>query len=85
MSTPIRLEPHEARILGVLIEKELTTPDQYPLSLNATTAGCNQKSNRDPVLQLSETEVQMQLDKLVIAGFAGRVHPASSRVEPEGH
>lgn len=85
MTDPIRLEPQEARILGVLIEKELTTPDQYPLSLNATTAGCNQKSNRDPVLQLAETEVQMQLDKLVIAGFAGRVHPASSRVERFRH
>jgi len=79
------LEPNEARILGVLIEKELTVPDQYPLSLNATTAGCNQKSNRNPVLQLSETEVQMQLDKLVVAGFVGRVHPATSRVERFRH
>jgi uncharacterized protein YceH (UPF0502 family) len=55
------------------------------LSLNATTAGCNQKSNRSPVLQLSETEVQMQLDKLVVAGLAGRVHPATSRVERFRH
>lgn len=85
MQQIVPLEPNEARILGVLIEKELTVPDQYPLSLNATTAGCNQKSNRSPVLMLSETEVQMQLDKLVIAGLVGRVHPASSRVERFRH
>lgn len=85
METIVPLEPNEARILGVLIEKELTTPDQYPLSLNATTAGCNQKSNRNPHLELSETEVQMQLDKLVVAGLVGRVHPATSRVERFRH
>ena len=79
------LEANEARILGVLIEKELTTPDQYPLSLNATTSGCNQKSNRNPVMSLSETEVMMQLDKLVVAGYVGRVHPATSRVERFRH
>ncbi len=81
MESKVRLEPNEARVLGVLIEKELTTPDQYPLSVNATTAGCNQKSNRSPVMMLSETEVQMQLDKLVVLGLAGRVYPATSRVE----
>lgn len=85
MESLTHLEANEARILGVLIEKELTTPDQYPLSLNATTAGCNQKSNRNPLLTLSETEVQMQLDKLVVAGFVGRVHPATSRVERFRH
>jgi len=85
MESIVPLEPQEARILGVLIEKELTTPDQYPLSLNATTAGCNQKSNRSPVMSLSEVEVQMQLDKLVIAGLVGRVHPAGSRVERFRH
>jgi uncharacterized protein len=81
MEQKVRLEPNEARVLGVLIEKELTTPDQYPLSVNATTSGCNQKSNRSPVMMLSETEVQMQLDKLVVLGLAGRVYPATSRVE----
>ncbi|MFT7485352.1 MAG: hypothetical protein ACI9F9_001201 [Candidatus Paceibacteria bacterium] len=80
-----KLQPNEARILGVLIEKELTTPDHYPLSLNAATAGCNQKSNRNPVMDLSETEVQLQLDKLVVAGYVGRVHPATSRVERFRH
>ena len=53
----IQLTPIEARVLGVLIEKATTTPEQYPLSINALTAGSNQKSNRDPVLNLSEDEV----------------------------
>jgi hypothetical protein len=53
MDETLTLEPHEARALGVLIEKELTTPEQYPLTLNALTSGCNQKSNRDPLLELS--------------------------------
>jgi uncharacterized protein YceH (UPF0502 family) len=80
-----KLEPIEARLLGVLIEKELTTPEQYPLSLNALTAGCNQKSNRDPVLDLSETEVFAATGKLIVKGWAGSVHPAGSRVERFRH
>ncbi|MBU3004100.1 YceH family protein [Paraglaciecola arctica] len=60
----IQLSPIQARIIGVLLEKEVTTPDQYPLSLNALTLGCNQKSNRDPVINLSESEVQNGLDEL---------------------
>lgn len=59
-----KLSPHEARVIGVLIEKEITTPDQYPLSLNALTNACNQKSNRDPVLELDEQTVQQILDGL---------------------
>jgi uncharacterized protein YceH (UPF0502 family) len=58
------LSPLEARVLGVLVEKEKTVPDTYPLSLNALTAGCNQKNNRDPVLSASEAEVQAALDEL---------------------
>lgn len=58
------LTPLELRILGCLIEKELTTPDQYPLSLNALTAACNQKSNRDPVMALGEADVVRGLDAL---------------------
>lgn len=54
----------ETRLIGALIEKELTTPDQYPLSLNALTTACNQKSNREPVLNLSEVEVQDVVDAL---------------------
>ena len=54
----------EARILGVLLEKELTVPDIHPLSLNALTAGCNQKNNRNPVLNTSEVDVQAAIDRL---------------------
>lgn len=74
------LAPLEARVLGCLIEKQVTTPDQYPLSLNALTHACNQKSNRDPVLALDEGEVQRVIDELsrrhlVIerSGFGSRV------------
>ncbi|MCX7170421.1 MAG: DUF480 domain-containing protein [Proteobacteria bacterium] len=61
----IELTLHETRVLGCLIEKEITTPEQYPLSLNALTNACNQKSNRDPVLNLDETSVQQVVDALV--------------------
>mgnify|MGYP001025655970 CR=1 FL=1 len=54
----------QTRVIGCLIEKEVTTPDQYPLTLNALTTACNQKSNRDPVMGLSQTEVQDVLDEL---------------------
>ena len=58
------LTPIEARVLGVLIEKERTVPDTYPLSLNALVAGCNQKTSREPVLSLNEAQVQGALDEL---------------------
>ncbi len=58
------LDEHEARVVGSLLEKEITTPDQYPLSLNALTNACNQKSNRDPVMNLDEAEVLAALDSL---------------------
>ncbi|MGD8912022.1 MAG: DUF480 domain-containing protein [Candidatus Thiodiazotropha sp.] len=60
----IEITPLEARVIGCLLEKEVTTPDQYPLSLAALTNACNQKSSRDPVLQLQEDEVQNLLDDL---------------------
>lgn len=60
----IRLTPLEARVIGALIEKEIATPDQYPLSLNALIHACNQKTNRDPVLELDEATVQAALDGL---------------------
>ncbi|MCU7856905.1 MAG: DUF480 domain-containing protein [Candidatus Thiodiazotropha sp. (ex Lucinoma borealis)] len=60
----IEITPLEARVIGCLIEKEITTPDQYPLSLSALTSACNQKSSRDPVLQLSEMDTQNLLDEL---------------------
>lgn len=60
-----KLSALEVRVLGVLLEKELTTPDQYPLSLNALKLGCNQKSNRDPVLDLSDNVVQDTCNMLI--------------------
>jgi uncharacterized protein YceH (UPF0502 family) len=77
---PPELTPIEARVIGCLIEKQITTPDQYPLSLNALTNACNQKSNRDPVMDLEETAVQAALDALSAkhlvlerSGFGSRV------------
>jgi uncharacterized protein YceH (UPF0502 family) len=58
------LSPLDTRVLGVLVEKERTVPDTYPLSLNALTAGCNQKNNRDPLMSASEAEVQAAIDRL---------------------
>jgi uncharacterized protein YceH (UPF0502 family) len=60
----IELSPNEARVIGCLLEKEITTPEQYPLSLNALANACNQKSNRDPVIDLDEATVQQILDGL---------------------
>ena len=60
----LTLTPVEARVLGALIEKEITTPEYYPLSLNALTNACNQKSNRDPVMQLEEHEIRKALNHL---------------------
>ena len=59
-----RLDFHESRVLGVLLEKEQTTPDSYPLTIQAVMAGCNQKSSRDPVCEMTETEVVEALDRL---------------------
>jgi hypothetical protein len=76
----IELTAHEARVIGCLIEKQVATPDQYPLSLNALTNACNQKSNRHPVFDLSERDVQTVVDglmkrQLVLekSGFGSRV------------
>src|ERR1700750_2484593 len=60
----VELTPLEARVIGCLIEKQITTPDQYPLSLNALVNACNQKSNRDPLMNLDEPTVQGTLDGL---------------------
>lgn len=58
------LSPLALRILGCLLEKQVTTPEQYPLSLNAVVTACNQKSNREPVMNLTESEVQDELDRM---------------------
>jgi len=81
----LELDPTEARILGVLIEKELTTPDQYPLSLNALAAGCNQRSNRDPVLELSDSELSAGIERLRRKSLVGVTHSAGARIERYRH
>ncbi|MCX8302174.1 YceH family protein [Enterobacter pseudoroggenkampii] len=75
-----QLNGTEARVIGCLLEKQVTTPEQYPLSVNAVTMACNQKTNREPVMNLSEHEVQDVLDALVkrhylrtVSGFGNRV------------
>ena len=85
MNPELLLDVREARALGVLIEKELSTPDQYPLTLNAATNGSNQKNNRDPVLELSEHEIDASLRKMIVKGLVGSVHPVGSRVEKFRH
>ncbi|MDF3827901.1 MULTISPECIES: YceH family protein [unclassified Pseudocitrobacter] len=74
------LTPLEARVIGCLLEKQVTTPEQYPLSINGVVTACNQKTNREPVMTLSESDVQDLLDTLVkrhylrtVSGFGNRV------------
>lgn len=79
------LSDREVRVLGALIEKEITTPDYYPLSLNALTNACNQKSNRHPVMTLDEAAVREALDSLSRKWLAGPSSTAESRVTKFGH
>ncbi len=79
------LDPVEARVLGSLIEKEITTPDYYPLSLNALVNACNQKSNRDPVLAYDDELVQEGCDALRHKGLLTVVTGAGSRVPKFAH
>jgi len=81
----IVLSPLEARVIGCLIEKQVTTPDQYPLSLNALVNACNQKSNRDPVLDLDEATVQGTLDDLAKRHFVVERSGFGSRVPKYQH
>ncbi len=81
----IELTPNEARALGVLIEKAFTTPEQYPLSINALTGGANQKNNRDPVLSLPEDEVFNAVESLREKQLAVRVDAIGSRVHKYKH
>ena len=76
----IKLTETEVRVLGALIEKDITTPEYYPLSLNALINACNQKSNRDPVMQLDEDAVRGALDGLQEQRMAGPARGADSRV-----
>ncbi len=76
---------YETRVIGALLEKEITTPDQYPLSLNALTNACNQKSNRDPVLNLDEATVQQTLDGLIKKHLVSEKTGFGSRVTKYQH
>ncbi len=76
----LQLDVIEARVLGCLIEKELTTPNYYPLTLNSLAAACNQKSNRDPVMSLQETDVVRALDRLRAKHLTGERYGAGVRV-----
>jgi uncharacterized protein len=75
----MELDPIEARVMGSLAEKQLTTPQQYPLTLNALVLACNQSSNRDPVVAYDETTVEVALSSLKEAGLLRFVHPAHGR------
>ena len=77
------LSPVEARVLGTLVEKQLTVPDSYPLTLNALISGCNQKTSRSPVMEASETEVQATLDNLKRRNLV--IESSGSRVARYAH
>src|SRR5579862_3084163 len=82
---PLRLTPVEARVLGCLIEKEITTPEYYPMSLNALINACNQRSNREPVMDLDEDAVRHALHGLEDQRLAGRARSADGRVAKYEH
>ncbi len=79
------LDEQEVRVLGCLIEKELTTPDYYPLTLNSLTAACNQKSNRDPVVVFNESEVEQALGTLRDKGWIFEIDSAGGRARKYRH
>src|SRR5258705_9692422 len=85
LSVNIVLNEMEARVLGALLEKELTTPEYYPLSLNALVNACNQKSNRDPVMNLDEEAVREAVRSLDKNGLAGAADNMVSRVSKYEH
>lgn len=82
---PDHLAPAEVRVIGSLIEKELSTPDHYPLSLNALTSACNQSSNRDPVMSLDESSVSQAIDSLRRHGLVRSIQGIGSRVPKYQH
>jgi len=81
----ILLDGVETRVLGALVEKDITTPDYYPLSLNALVNACNQKNNRDPVMNLAEDAVRQALNSLQEKRLAGTASGADSRVTKYEH
>jgi uncharacterized protein len=85
VTTEIRLSELAARVLGALVEKEITTPEYYPLSLNALVNACNQKSNREPVMNLDEDAVTQAMRSLSDAELAGAANTNDSRVRKYEH
>ncbi len=81
----IELSPLEARVIGCLIEKQITTPDHYPLSLNALVNACNQKSNRDPLMEVDEPTIQATVDQLARKHFVVERSGFGSRVAKYQH
>jgi len=81
----IHLSPYEARVIACLMEKQRTTPENYPLSLNALTNACNQKSSRDPVLDLDEATVQETIDALMKKHYVSEKSGFGSRVTKYQH
>lgn len=79
------LDPIEVRVLGALIEKQVVTPDYYPLTINSLVAACNQKTSRNPVTDYGETEVIAAIDTLCEKGFAVQINIAGSRAEKFRH
>jgi uncharacterized protein YceH (UPF0502 family) len=84
-AAPFVLTAPQARVLGALVEKEVTTPEYYPLSLNALINACNQRSNREPVMALDEEEVRQALHGLEDLHLAGRARSADGRVTKYEH
>lgn len=85
LTEPVKLTVAEARVLGSLVEKEITTPDYYPLSLNALMNACNQRSNREPIMDLDEDDLRQALHGLEAKHLAGRARSADGRVAKYEH
>jgi uncharacterized protein YceH (UPF0502 family) len=79
------LNPVEVRVLGALLEKDMTTPEYYPLTLNSLQAACNQKSNREPMVNYDDNAVSLALELLRDKGLSVRVTGAGHRVDKFGH
>lgn len=85
VAQPSLLDAYEIRVLSVLAEKEALTPDSYPMSINALTNGCNQLTSRDPVMAMSDEDVQQTLQRLIQEKFVTEVNQAGARVAKYQH
>lgn len=82
---PSTLSPEEVRVLGCLIEKEITLPDYYPMTLNALVTACNQTTNREPLMQLDDTTVAQALENMKSRGYVYQVNIVGARVQKFRH